>query len=142
MSTAQHEIVLEPGNPQDFTEEELQALAENIRDQMPGITPRIVVREERGYGVTWAEVIHIYSMAKDVAANLAFWSGVLAPVVLWARARWKKDRELHPEATPRPRIVTLYGPDGTPLKQIRVAHPDGATTEEEVDPSERRPPLS
>jgi len=122
-------LIVEPGNPHDLTEEEERELLAAASDAAPDDVVRVVRRPEEGYGVTLQEVLHVFVENLDLATAGA---GALAGLVKWLRARWKKDG--------RTRVVLIYGPDGRPLKTIRIAEPDGDPVEEPPDGEKRNPP--
>jgi hypothetical protein len=104
------------------------------------VNVEVFVGEEQGYGVTFAEVLRIYLEVGELAGDTA---AIMAPfwiAVRWARERWRRDKETHAGQTPRPRYVTLYGPDGTTLKSIKIDMPDGIPGEDETQDSLHRRP--
>jgi hypothetical protein len=120
-------VTLEPANPYDYNREELQHLGAELSRQNHEIEVTINLRPERGYGVTYIEVLNI------TASSLGILSALLAIVVPWARDRWRKDRADHPGQDPRPRVLRLYGPDGRVAKLILIDGPDGEAQEEEPE---------
>jgi hypothetical protein len=130
--------VLEPGNPYDFSQEELGALAAEITERIPAADISVKFRNERGYGVSLVEVIRVWTDIADAVKAAAEAGAVIALAVGWMRSRWRKDRDDHPDEPPRPRSVMLYGPGGEVLRSVRIDAPDGAPMEEE---SEGSPPL-
>ena len=54
MSSSEHEIWLEPGNPFDFDRDEVELLGESIGNDLPEeqLTVETLFREEEGYGVS------------------------------------------------------------------------------------------
>jgi hypothetical protein len=123
--------VLEPGNPFDFTRDELDAIAAEIGEQIPNVDVSIKLRDERGYGVSLVEVMRISTEVADAVKATAEAAGVIALIVAWMRSRWNKDRKDHPDGRPRPRSVVLYGPNGEILRSVQIDAPDGAPVEEE-----------
>jgi hypothetical protein len=41
----------------------------------------------------------------------------------------RREQEQHPEGAPRPRSITIFGPEGKPLKSIVVRSLDGEPEE-------------
>lgn len=115
-------LILEPGNPHDF--EDLEAFAESLRTADPELEVAVVRRSERGYGVTLLEVLNVWWDVVEAISNIGGAYAVFDLVVDYAKARWRKDREEHGDRA-RPRSVTLYGPDGRPIKSVRIQGPDG-----------------
>jgi hypothetical protein len=124
------EIVLEPGNPHDFSQVELSELANQLTD-LHGFPTRVGIREERGYGVTFHEVMHVWVDVVEATAGTGATAVLLKSIVDWARRRWKKDKADHPNSHPRPRSVILYDAKGHPIKIVRIDVPDGEPVEEE-----------
>jgi hypothetical protein len=112
-------VVIEPGNPLDFEQEELEQLATWIKKEH-GVEIRTASRPERGYGVTFHEVIHIFVDVGGAAGGIAGGLAVLSTAVKWAQNRWRRDRDQHPGSKPRPRTITLYDSQGRPLKRLFV----------------------
>jgi hypothetical protein len=130
-------VMLEPGNPRDFQEAELDQLARELQDEYE-IEVEIAARPERGYGVTLHEVIHLWVDIAEIAGGMATGLALLRTVGKWARERWQRDRDEHPGSKPRPRTVTLYDAKGRPLKRIRIDLPVGEALEEEPSNEEPR----
>jgi hypothetical protein len=124
-------VILEPGSPYDFTDAELVEIADAMREYDPDASVDLARRDERGYGVTPAEVLHVFL---DHEAEIV--SSVTALQALYAavKRRLKKDG--------RARTVFLYGPDGKPLEKVDIADPDGAPIEVEADVPPRARPHS
>src|SRR4051794_15205091 len=123
-------VVIEPGNPHDFTQDELEELGAELREAEPDLDVQFAVREERGYGVGLIEVLHVFVENKDL---ILAGGGALAALVRWLKKRWEKDR--------RPRSVIFYGPDGEPVKNILVDAPDGDPVEESLPERRQAPKL-
>jgi hypothetical protein len=135
------EVIFEPANPHDFSEEELQDAAVAIAGDVADTTVHIHVRKERGYGVTVEEVIHLWILGATAVTATGAAVAVLTNAVNWVRERSRNDRSSHPESKPRPRTLLLYDGTGKPLKRVRVSDPDQDPIEEIPDPdAESRPP--
>lgn len=119
-------ISVRPGNPYDFSEEELQDLAHRL-EGASSQQVEIEVREERGYGVAWEEVIRIVIEHGDA---LAIWGRISPEVVSWLRGRWKRD-EAEEEGPSRTRTAVIYGPDEKPLKTVKIEGKSGELLENE-----------
>jgi hypothetical protein len=121
---------LEPGNPYDLSRDELEDLAKLVRAESSDLEVTVYVGDEHGYGVTFAEVLRLYTEAGELAGDTA---ALLTPfwiAVQWMRRRWQRDKDTHSNELPRTRYVTLYGPDGMKLKSIKIDVPDGEPHEE------------
>jgi len=134
------QVVLEPGNPHDFTQNELDELSKLLQEQH-GVDVRTAFRPQRGYGITFPEVINVFVDVSEAASSIAGGIAVLKTVVTWAQNRWRKDRDKDTRSKPRPRVVVLYDGGGKLLKRVTVDSPSGEPTEEEpLNESGRMPP--
>lgn len=132
--------ILEPANPFDFSEDEIEELvAEVVRDD-PAARVQVAFREERGYGVTLGEVVHIYlEVAGGVGTAWGSFQTVRS-VTRFLRGRWRRDRDENLEEHPRPRVVAIYDKAGKPLGSISIDSPGGEPVEEPApDDSQPRP---
>jgi hypothetical protein len=134
------QVILEPGNPHDFDQKELDELSKRLQEEHD-VDVRTAFRPERGYGVTFHEVINVFVNVSEAASSIAGGVAVLKTVVTWAQNRWRKDRDNDPRSKPRPRVVMLYDGTGKLLKRVTVDSPSGEPTEEEpLNESGRIPP--
>lgn len=130
-------MIIEPGNPYDFTADELEELRQVIVSADPGADVQIAVRPERGYGVTLQEVLYVWDVATDVVGDLALLGTPVAAAVAWLRRRAKKERDAG-MVPPRTRVAVLLGPDGKPLSRVIVEDPDNEPRVEQADSEEPR----
>lgn len=130
-------LVLDPGNPFDFGNGELQRLADQLEVKLGGEV-RIHRRAEEGYGGPLPEVLAIWELATAQLEHAV----TIAVVGAFLRERWKREKgECAPSEKPRPRTATGYDGRGTPLWSIRVDLPDGTVVEiDDQDPAQRPPP--
>jgi hypothetical protein len=131
------QVIIEPGNPNDFTADELDELARSLCSADSSLDVRTAIRPERGYGVTLDEVLNIWVEATSGITGTVGVGVIITTVVKWAKERWRKDRDQHDGHTPRARVLPFYGPDGTVMKQVRIDIPDGEPQEQ---PSARYEP--
>ncbi len=104
----------------------LEALITLFREQ--DLDGEIVYRPPTGRGISLYEVTAIYIGAKAVDAATGHVVDRVIDAVLSRAIQWAKSR-LHKSETGRPQSITLYGPNGEVLKEVRV-NKDGV---EEVD---------
>lgn len=139
--TPRPDYLIEPGNPYDFSPDELDELRRELASE--GVSVAIARRPERGYGVTFVEVLHVWNLVTDVVGDVTTMVGPVAVVCRYLRRRAQREREQHPDAKPRPRVVTLLGPDGRVVKRIVLDDADSDPRFEDGDDEQRqRPPLS
>lgn len=101
----------------DFKDGELEQIVESIRDAAPDldVTLEDPQRMEKGrYGVVWGEILQLFFSA---SFGYAFNSAVNVAVKK-ARDGWEQRQQGKPN--PRPRIVSIHGPDGRIIKNVRV----------------------
>jgi hypothetical protein len=125
------EILIRSANPFDFEPEELEELANRLRELDPSLDIRIDVQRERGYGVTPYEVIQLIATTGDAAMVLAAGAKAVNRSVKWARERWQKDKDSHPSESPRPRVIEVLDEDGHVLTKITIDVPDGDPRQED-----------
>jgi hypothetical protein len=132
------DVLIRPGNARDFEEQELDALVQAILERDPDLEVRLEQREQRGYAVTWWEVVNF--LLTETAGHVI--DAVLAAAIVWGRDRLKKARDRDPDRKPRPIWHIIYGPDGEVLKSVKVTDPDedpeDVTDEERESQKERR----
>jgi hypothetical protein len=125
------EIVIRPANPFDFELEELEELANQLREDEPSLDIRIDAHRERGYGVTPYEVIQLIATTGDAVVVLAAGAKALNRSVRWARERWQKDKDSHPSQSPRSRIIEVLDEDGHVRTKVTIDLPDGDPKQED-----------
>ncbi len=125
-------VVVRPGNPFDFEETELEELTTQLSSVEPDFEVQLEFRHERGYGVSPYEVVELVSTWGGAAAAVGMSARMLRAAARWAHARWLKDKDEHPNETPRPRTVrVIYAPDGSVIRQVAIDLPDGEPREDE-----------
>ncbi len=145
------QIIIEPGNPNDFRNGELEEVAHLIEAIKPGPI-RIAIKEQRGYGVTWWEVIYIWLPPALLTAGAYVGKKAVDKIVdaladefiKWAKRKFNKEGE-----SPRPKYISILGPDGRPLKSILVQKSKESsefiitdkTSEDPDHPPRKLPPL-
>ncbi len=124
-------IRIAPANPLDLRPEDVEDLAEDLREAGYQVEIDAEIRQ-RGYGVTWYEVLTV-AIPAAIAIGQAMTS-----ITRWAWDRLKKQedeqrREYEEEEAKKPRRggrrrkwepnprhkhVTIYGPDGEVLREL------------------------
>jgi hypothetical protein len=125
------EILIRPANPFDFEPEELDELANQLRESDPSLDIRIDTQRERGYGVTPYEVIQLIATTGDAVVVLAAGANAVNRSIKWARERWQKDKTSHSGQSPRPRVVEVLDENGHVLTKITIDLPDGDPRQED-----------
>lgn len=113
------DATLRIGPTSRLTPDELEGL-ESLVDllRIEGLDGEIAYRPPTGLGVTWWQVTGIWlglSVADAATGHVvdAILDKVTARVRAWIRARR--------DAGTRPQVVTIYGPDGKPLRKVELA---------------------
>ena len=134
------DVLLVPANPLDVRPEDLEPLVIAIRDDLP-LTVDVRVVPQRGYGVTWWEVLYIYfgTKALDGVTGHAF---QLALDGITEKARqWYHGRR-DTQENRRPFYLGLLDEEGNVLRALEI-RPDGSsedvTTREQSKPPRPRP---
>ncbi len=125
-------IVLDPGNPHDFTDGDLESLRDELAQELD-TSVAIDRREERGQGVTFIEILHVWMEIGEVAST-----GLLATrLATWLLSRRSKEAE--DTDRPRPRSANIYGPTGEILKTVRVEADEPVISDPDADEKWSRP---
>jgi len=139
------QILLQPVNPQDLRAEDLQDLADAIRQLDHDYEVKIAYHDQIGHRVTWVEALTIWLPAVIDSAALA---AIIAQSIAWARRRFKKEESEQAEndnVQYRPKSVTILGPNGEVLKSIKIRNPNQELEDDTVEaaksPLHRRPPI-
>jgi hypothetical protein len=122
MITMKDKLTITTKGISDFKDGELEEILDAIREAAPEleVTLEDPQRMEKGrYGVVWGEILQLFFSA---SFGYAFNHAVNAAVKK-AREGWEQ-RQAH-MARPRPRIVSIHGPDGRIIKSVRVDEDEG-----------------
>lgn len=122
------QLLLVPGNPRDLTPEKL---ADLVSDLSADYSADVGVAEQRGYGVTWWEVLIIYIATKGADAIVGrLYDAALDRIESSVKAWLARRRET--EESKRPFFLAVYDEDGELAKALEF-RPD----DEPVDVTER-----
>lgn len=128
-------VLLVPGNPLDLRPEELEPLATQIAADHV-VTSAVGVVPQRGYGVTWWEVLLIYIGSKGADAVTGHAFQLLLDGVTDKAKQWYRDRRTAKDDT-RPFYLGVLDEDGHVLRALEIRS-DGA--DEDVTEQERAKP--
>jgi hypothetical protein len=122
--------MVDPGNPHDFTQAEIDELVEELQQAEPDAEVVSHFRDETEYGGGIAELIHLWVELKGAGIEFRHlvnegWPSIafVATAVAWLRKRWRKDTDQSPR--PRPRQLRVYDQESRRLIQIDIDLPDG-----------------
>ena len=113
-------ITLRPKDPNDVAPEELEPLAAELRAAILKLAPDVVVRvdaegEEHRIGVTFLEIVHwVIDGTGGVASLVAIHQALKGKAKEWLKKRSAE------KADRRPRIVSIYGPDGSEISRVTL----------------------
>lgn len=112
-------VLLVPGNPQDLTPEKLDSLLAELSEHY---TTDVAVVPQRGYGVTWWEVLIIYLASKgaDAIVGRVFDEAVdriESTVRTWIARRRGTDGD---EEADRPFFVAICDEDGDVIRAVEL----------------------
>jgi hypothetical protein len=134
-STDRLKIVLRPGNRLDFEDGSLEELA-TLAAVDPRFQVEIVRPEQRGYAVTWPEVVTFMGDVLDWAGRVA----LVVQGIRWARsrhARQQAERQSDGERVlTRPKYVSVKMLNGETVLSV-VVHADGSI-EDQTEADRRR----
>lgn len=115
-------VIIAAGNPHDIAIEDLQDLATQVAT-VTGLEVEVRQTKEYGAGVTLWEVLRVWLPDQQLIEG-ALYASLVTVLTSWFKARFKK-----PHGRQRKKSVTIYGPDGSPLRHITIA-------EEVAEPSD------
>lgn len=103
-------VIVQTANPLDVRPEELDDLIDALKDD--GLDARRGYLEQKGYGVTWWEVVLIWVGTRAAEAVI---NHVVGDVVEWMKERFRQ----HPENTrPKTAMIFRYEGDEGQLSEI------------------------
>jgi hypothetical protein len=130
-------VIVQTANPLDLRPEELDGLITTLRDE--GLDARRKYLEQKGFGVTWWEVVLFWLAARTGEAVV---NQVVGDAVEWMKDRFRQ----HPESNrPKCAIIILYeGDEGQASEVIELPSADAEPVRRPAHEFERytrtRPP--
>lgn len=115
------QVLLVPTNPLDLPPEDLEPLVARIRDGHAP-SPDVGVLPQRGYGVTWWEVLIIYVSMKGVDAVVGHVYQLLLDEITEKVKQWYRDRSLKEEDN-RPLLLDIRDDEGHVLRALSCKRP-------------------
>ncbi len=112
------QVLLVPSNPLDLRPEELEPLVAELRDgRASGVDVGVV--PQRGYGVTWWEVLVIYVAMKGADAVLGHMYELLLDEITDQVKAWYRARRLEKD-NKRPLLVDIRDEEGHVLRALEL----------------------
>ena len=128
-------FVVVPGNPYDTTVDDLSPLLDELNAEGRA---EVRIRPERGYGVTFIEVVIIYIAMKVLDATVDRIIERTLDKAEAAGTQWWKRRRL--EKARRPATVLICDEDGNVLRSIEY-RPEDEPTRADVKQAAKRLPM-
>lgn len=142
------QVFLVPRNPLDLRPEKLEPLIDQIKELENGLTVSIRTVPQRGYGVTWWEVLEIviiYVGAKGLDAAVGHPIQLLLDKITEKVRDWYQRRRAE-EGNTRPLSLTFRDEEGRALRSVEMQESDDVekgtkkkrTTKERARPTQPR----
>jgi hypothetical protein len=134
------EVLLVPANPLDLRPEDLEPLAIAIGGDH-ALAADVGVVPQRGYGVTWWEVLYIYLGTKGLDALTGHAFQLLLDGITEKAKQWYRGRR-DSKDNKRPFYLGILDEEGRVLRALEI-RPDGSTEDvtgrEQSQPPKPRP---
>ncbi len=130
------EALLVPANPLDLPPEDLEPLAIAIRGDH-ALAADVGVVPQRGYGVTWWEVLYIYLGTKGLDALTGHAFQLLLDGITEKAKQWYRGRR-DSKDNKRPFYLRILDEQGRVLRALEI-RPDGSTEDVTGGSSPSRP---
>ncbi len=112
-----HPVIVQTANPHDVKPEDLDGLIGALKDA--GLDARRGYLEQKGYGVTWWEVVLIWVAARSAETVI---DRVVGDVVEWMKARFRQDPE---SQRPKVALIVYYeGDEGHVAERVELKSAD------------------
>ena len=134
------QVIVVPGNPLDIRSEDLQPLIEQMKLRND-LNVEVRASPQRGYGVTWWEVLTIYLVVQGVDAAVKHLYKLLLDQLTEKVKHWYLERRANKGNT-RPLSLTFRNKEGYELRKIdmRATGETEDVTSEESEIPPRPPP--
>jgi hypothetical protein len=132
-------IYLFPKSGRQMSEEELQPLVDDLKQDHPDLTSEYVWYETRAYGVTLWEAITIYIAYKAADAVIDATVGKLVDAIIDKGKRWVQRHRDAKDWHHRPFALTVRDAGGNLLASIDIDR-DGVATDASSKRAEKEPP--
>jgi hypothetical protein len=103
-------VIVQSANPLDVKPEELDGLIDALKDD--GLDARRTYLEQKGFGVTWWEVVLIWVAARSAETVI---DRVVGDVVGWMKERYRHNPE-----SKRPKVALIVRYEGEEGQAIEV----------------------
>jgi hypothetical protein len=127
------QLLLEPGNPYDITQEDLEELRRQLTAQLDGVEIAVAYYPPKGAGVTLDEVLHIWLPGWEFLRDEGY------SILLGAAIESMRQRFTRRHGAKRRKVIVIHDPDGGEVETITLKDPDSAEEHESGRPNEKRP---
>jgi hypothetical protein len=103
-------VIVQTANPLDVRPEELDSLINVLKDE--GLDARRAHLEQKGYGVTWWEVVLIWVGARTAEAVI---DHVVGDVMEWMKERFRQSPE---NRRPKAALIVRYEGDKGQISEV------------------------
>jgi hypothetical protein len=124
-------VIVQTANPLDVKPEDLDGLISALEDE--GLDAQRAYVEQRGYGVTWWEVVLIWVAARSAEAVI---DRVVGSAVEWMKDRFRQELEHKPR--PKVALIVYYeGEEGHVAEKVELKSADDEPIRKPTDEFER-----
>ena len=127
-------VTVKIGGTEVLHDKRLQSLVELVDEiRAGGNDAEITYRPPTGRGVYWYEIVGLFIGLRAAEASIStIVSSLETSAINWVKARFSTQRS-EDEPRERPKWITIYGPNGEKLKEIKARSVD------EIDVSDSFP---
>jgi hypothetical protein len=123
-------VIVQTANPLDVKPEDLDALINALKDE--GLDVRRAYLEQKGYGVTWWEVVLIWVAARSAETVI---DRVVGDAVVWMKNRFRQNPE---SKRPKVALIVYYeGEEGYVVEKVQLKSADDEPIRKPTDEFER-----
>ena len=113
-------VLVEPANPVEVNETVLESLLERLREILPELEVRPVLRPEQAFGVMFHDAVRLWWPLDQPPQDDPMGKELVDEVLRWMERRWRDDLQAHPNVPIRPRDVLVYDMTGQVIAQYGV----------------------
>ena len=112
-------IIIENQTISETSKQEVSDLAFSLQKEFNSEILSVKYNQ-RGYAVTWWEVINIWLPAGGLYLAGKVVERVVEKFLDWAEKKMEAERAEKDKKNVRPKCIVIYGPDGKPVKSVVV----------------------
>ena len=127
------QLLLEPGNPNDITKEDLAELRQQLTERLDGVEVVVAYHPQKGAGVTLDAVLHVWLPGWEFLGDEGY------SILLGAALESMRGRFTRRHGGKRRKVIVIHDPDGGEVEIITLLDPDSREGREPGRPNEKRP---